>query len=665
MRSQPTRFYPALTSHRSIAVPVAHGKPTLSQGTDGILEKGAEVIEDDPKVNLDAKDLWRQFHNIGTEMVITKSGRRMFPPFKARCTGLNRRATYILLMDIVAADDCRYKFHNSSWMVAGKADPEMPKRMYIHPDSPASGEEWMAKAVSFHRLKLTNNISDQQGFTILNSMHKYQPRFHIVRANDILKLPFCTFKTFVFSETEFIAVTAYQNDKITQLKIDNNPFAKGFRDTGNGRREKRKQLGINMHKLKLNHTRTQEDNDSLNETSVKRAGNSKSTEFYESDNERFQEITDGHSFGQRVRKISTTKELTPNPNVATTQDGQADSSASPIDSSRTKSDSNHPKQDHVKISTDGVTRFCGAEALFHPPNNGFSHVFHPLDTLGVAHRLLHPALYNIHRTTVSGVSAAAMAHMLAAVSSSGLSAMGTNVIPVRSLETGSGSSGLSLNFRQQFMQSQALKVSPFCDVFSYPYEATAPAFSSTASTTVNRHPACPRIRFRPYPIVPIVEHVNYTELYEYNPPSPVVLCRFLPDEFVHCQDPVDHAQNHTAVQEMGHGCWKFGGQVHKDVNHTEVVCTALDDIECAGPREFRRGDEPCIKYTGHYFITTLLYSFFLGCFGVDRFCLGHTGTAVGKLLTLGGLGIWWFVDLILLITGGLMPSDNSNWCTIY
>lgn len=103
--------------------------------------------------------------------------------------------------------------------------------------------------------------------TILNSMHKYQPRFHVVKANDLLKLPYSTFRTFVFPETEFIAVTAYQNEKvprftllralarcyslckrvtitvcawqITQLKIDNNPFAKGFRDTGNGRREKR------------------------------------------------------------------------------------------------------------------------------------------------------------------------------------------------------------------------------------------------------------------------------------------------------------------------------------------------------------------------------------------------------------------------------------------
>ncbi|XP_059187690.1 T-box transcription factor TBX2b [Centropristis striata] len=223
-------LHPALSHHQA-----AHLRSMKSLEPD-------EEVDDDPKVTLEAKDLWDQFHKLGTEMVITKSGRRMFPPFKVRINGLDKKAKYILLMDIVAADDCRYKFHNSRWMVAGKADPEMPKRMYIHPDSPATGEQWMAKPVAFHKLKLTNNISDKHGFTILNSMHKYQPRFHIVRANDILKLPYSTFRTYVFPETEFVAVTAYQNDKITQLKIDNNPFAKGFRDTGNGRREKRKQL---------------------------------------------------------------------------------------------------------------------------------------------------------------------------------------------------------------------------------------------------------------------------------------------------------------------------------------------------------------------------------------------------------------------------------------
>lgn len=67
------------------------------------------------------------------------------------------------------------------------------------------------------------------------------------------------------------------------------------------------------------------------------------------------------------------------------------------------------------------------------------------------------------------------------------------------------------------------------------------------------------------------------------------------------------------------------------------------------------------RYSGHYFLTTLLYSVLLGFLGMDRFCLGHTGTAVGKLLTLGGVGIWWIVDVVLLVTGNLTPEDGSNW----
>uniref|UniRef100_A0AAG5DS15 T-box domain-containing protein n=2 Tax=Anopheles atroparvus TaxID=41427 RepID=A0AAG5DS15_ANOAO len=232
-------------------------------------------VVDDPKVTLEGKELWEKFHKLGTEMVITKSGRQMFPQMKFRVSGLDAKAKYILLLDIVAADDYRYKFHNSRWMVAGKADPEMPKRMYIHPDSPSTGEQWMQKVVSFHKLKLTNNISDKHGFvgdastvwTILNSMHKYQPRFHLVRANDILKLPYSTFRTYVFKETEFIAVTAYQNEKITQLKIDNNPFAKGFRDTGAGKREKNTGFSCSAFRQSLMGQRSG-DGDKLSPSSV-------------------------------------------------------------------------------------------------------------------------------------------------------------------------------------------------------------------------------------------------------------------------------------------------------------------------------------------------------------------------------------------------------------
>lgn len=49
-------------------------------------------------------------------------------------------------------------------------------------------------------------------------------------ANAPLSNDYQNYRTFIFSETKFIAVTAYQNHRITQLKIASNPFAKGFRD---------------------------------------------------------------------------------------------------------------------------------------------------------------------------------------------------------------------------------------------------------------------------------------------------------------------------------------------------------------------------------------------------------------------------------------------------
>ena len=67
----------------------------------------------------------------------------MFPTVRVSFRNLPDGCRFLVLLDIVPCDNKRYRYayHRSAWLVAGKADPAPPHRLYCHPDAPFSAEQ--------------------------------------------------------------------------------------------------------------------------------------------------------------------------------------------------------------------------------------------------------------------------------------------------------------------------------------------------------------------------------------------------------------------------------------------------------------------------------------------------------------------------------------------
>lgn len=58
------------------------------------------------------------------------------------------------------------------------------------------------------------------------------------------------------------------------------------------------------------------------------------------------------------------------------------------------------------------------------------------------------------------------------------------------------------------------------------------------------------------------------------------------------------------------------------------------------------------------FVATLLLAILLGGLGIHRFYVGKIGTGILMLLTLGGLGIWALVDIIMIAVGSFKDKNG-------
>ena len=81
----------------------------------------------------------------------------MFPGFSVAISNLKPKVKYNMKLEVVLADNHRFKFLNSKWLAVGSAEPQAASESYLHPDSPNSGAFWMRHGVSFRKLKITNN----------------------------------------------------------------------------------------------------------------------------------------------------------------------------------------------------------------------------------------------------------------------------------------------------------------------------------------------------------------------------------------------------------------------------------------------------------------------------------------------------------------------------
>ena len=91
----------------------------------------------------------------------------------------------------------------------------------------------------------------------------------------------------------------------------------------------------------------------------------------------------------------------------------------------------------------------------------------------------------------------------------------------------------------------------------------------------------------------------------------------------------------------------------KEIHDSAPACPSCGAIQI-------QPSGPAASASDRRILPAFLLCFFFGVFGAHRFYAGRIGSAVAQLLTIGGLGVWALVDLILLACGAFTDGAGNR-----
>lgn len=116
-----------------------------------------------------------------------------------------------------------------------------------------------------------------------------------------------------------------------------------------------------------------------------------------------------------------------------------------------------------------------------------------------------------------------------------------------------------------------------------------------------------------------------------------------------CQDLIPPTVMTTPVSRKAKFCFSCGDVIESHA----VVCPRCGIAQPGVTMTTMSASEKRI-------LPAFLLCFLLGVFGAHRFYAGKIGTGILELVTFGGFGIWWLVDIIMIITGSFRDGDGNK-----